>query len=115
MTDYYARNTVAKELVYLKCPCCGQSRKLDRTGAFARQRGQVFNRAPASTVLGGLDPEGAVFVDFRDSRGGRGRGFPRVRSLTLAEAFRDPAYREQAEAVLHLAEKIVMLGKTLKP
>lgn len=114
MADYYARNTGGKELVFLKCPCCGQSRKLERTGAFARQQGRVFDQAPASTVLGRLDPESEVFVDFRDGTGGRGRGFARVKSMTLGEALRDPAFRDQATGVFALADKLVRLRDSLK-
>jgi hypothetical protein len=101
------------QMIFLKCPCCGQSRKAKRTGAFARQQGRVFDRLPESAPLAHLDPETEPFVDFRDGAGGRGRGFPRLRSLTLAEAARDSDWREHARRIVAWARRLVALGDQL--
>jgi len=112
VAEYSARNNPGRELVFLKCPCCGQSRKLERTGAFAREAGRVFERRPGAGTLAHLNPATEVFVDFRDGAGGRARGFPRIGSLTLLEALQDPRYQEQAQAVFALAESLLKLRKT---
>jgi len=115
MTGDYARNTGSREQVELKCPCCGWHRKIHPTGRKALQEGLEVERAYLPAQLGHLDPETEIFVRFRAAPGGKGSGFPTLRTLTLCEALADPAFQSFAHAVIVWARRIVQSLERFTP
>lgn len=102
---------------FVKCPCCGWSHKLFKTGKAAIERNK-----PILTVKGWfkfdsgkMDMNTAPFIDVRDMTGGRGRGLYRIpeECLTLKQAMQREKYQEIIESLrnqIKQIEKILKVG-----
>jgi len=110
--DHSARNN-AVELVERKCPCCGWNCPTRRTGGHARAGGVQVDRLVEGAPIGHLDPEQGVFLRWRNARGGRGFGFPTLRTMTLPEAAQDPRWRPYVATLVAWARRVVALGDRL--
>jgi len=111
--EHYARNSEVREEPNIKCPCCGWNQALNRKGTRARLRGDDVREIRGPALPGRLDPETETFISIRDASGGRGRGFPALRSYTFAQAATDPAFHTYATMVLAWARRLVQLADRL--
>lgn len=111
--QYRARNNPVREEPSIKCPCCGWHQVLARRGVRARLRGDPVREIHGPALPGRLDPETEAFITIRDASGGRGRGFPILRRLTVAEAAADPTFRPYTVGLFSWARRLVALGDRL--
>ena len=93
---------------WIVCPFCGLSRKIKKTGAYARRYGKEIIMEKEEVRLDKLDPENAVFIDARETGLGRGRGFPRINELclTLKEIKNLPEYQDFINQIKNQIQKI---------
>ncbi len=113
MADDSARNNGDVGRAWVKCLLCAWSWKYRRTGRAARETGRPVAEVLGPVYLGQLDPDREAFIQFRDTSGGRGSGFPVVSHLTLAQAASDPLWRPLALQVVTWARRLVALGDRL--
>ncbi len=102
-----------RELVFVKCPCCGWSWRHAPTARSAQESGMVVTVVREPIRFGVLDAETTPFVDLRQAPGGRGSGFPRVGSLTIAQAASTPAWRPFVAQLVAWGRSLVALGDRL--
>jgi hypothetical protein len=104
-----------KEGIFVVCPFCGLNRKLNKTGLWAEIRG-VDITTKKETRFDRLDPETAPFIDFRDCSGGRGKGYPRIRTLTIKESYPEYAWLiiQVRDQILKVADVLAQLNGTSK-
>jgi len=98
---------------WIVCPFCGLSRKIDKTGAYAKRYGKEITSKKERIRFDKLNPEEAVFIDVRETGLGRGAGFPRINELckTIKEAKDNPEYKEFIEQIKN---QILKIQKILK-
>jgi len=117
---------MAKEVTMIVCPFCGMGRVLEQKGTRAERRGDPVR--PKRIRFDQVDPRTAPFVDIREAPGGKvkldaprgtigrgkapGKGFRRIASLTLAEALKEPEFKDLID---QLKEQYDKVGDVLFP
>ena len=98
-----------KEVHFTVCPLCGLNRKLDKTGMFAEIRKVKTPISKGRARYDKVDLKNIPFIDIREGLGGRGRGFPRIKGITLKEAQQDPLYEDLIKQIISSCQKILKI------
>lgn len=75
------------EAPFVACPVCGLSRKLEKSGNWARLRHRLDETKPMKgrVHFGNFDLNSGFLIQIRDSSGSRGHGFPLIGGYTIEE------------------------------
>jgi len=82
------------EALFLSCPVCGMSRKLDKSGRWAKLRNKEIDIVKGRAHFGAFDLDDSYLLQVRDCSGSRGHGFPVIGGYTLEQAKNMPEYAE---------------------
>lgn len=98
------------EALFVSCPMCGMSRKLDKTGNYAKLRHRLDRSKPPKGIshFGRFRLDDAYLIQVRDCSGSRGSGFPTIDGYTIARLKEIPEFeplltelKEVAQAILN--------------
>lgn len=102
---------------FVSCPLCCMSRKLDRTGSWAKTQRKYDSTEPPKgrSHFGKFDFDEGLLIQIRNCAGSRGGGFPIIGGYTIDEMKSMPEFAEvleemkqAAKALLEKLEKEVM-------
>jgi hypothetical protein len=98
------------EALFLSCPVCGFSRKLDKSGRWAKLRNKEIDTVKGRVHFGNFDLDDSYLIQIRNVSGGRGAGFPTVGGYRLDQVKNMPEYadliRELKEACQAILTKL---------
>lgn len=95
--------------LFVSCPLCCMSRKLVKTGGWARIRGKLDRGEPVKgrSRFGNFDLEDGFLVQIRDCSGSRGHGFPLIGGYTLDQLKGKPEFAELLAELKECAENLL--------
>jgi len=84
------------EGLFVCCPVCGLSRKLVKSGGWAKSRGRLDRDEPVKgrSRFGKVDLDDGFLIQTRDCSGGRGHGFPLIGGYTIDQVKNMPEHAE---------------------
>lgn len=96
------------EIKMVKCPLCGWHHTIEHKGTKKLLRGDSADQPKGEFVFGGFDLDEAAFISIREVKG-RGGGFPEVGKVTLAQAQKDPDYRNLITGLINSSYRILKI------
>ncbi len=100
------------EFEMAKCLFCGTHKPLQRTGIMRIQKDKPADRLYTFT-FDHIDPEASQFISIREC-GGRGKGMPEIRRVTLREAIESNKYEDLRESLMDQCVRVlkILTGET---
>jgi len=95
------------EGLFLSCPMCGFSRKLDKSGREARRHNKEIDTVKGRVHFGNFDLDDSFLIQIRDCSGSRGHGFPVTGGYTLEQLKDMPEYGEVVAELKRTCEAIL--------
>jgi len=97
------------EGLFVSCPFCCMSRKLDKTGGWARIRGKLDRGEPVKgrSRFGIFDLDDGFLIQIRDCSGSRGHGFPLIGGYTLDQLKGKTEFAELLAELKECAENLL--------
>ena len=99
---------------FVSCPLCCMSRKLDRTGSWAKAQRKYDTTEPPKgrSRFGRFDLDDGRLIQIRNCSGSRGSGFPVIGGYTIEEMKAMPEFAEVLEELKQAARNLLAkLGK----
>jgi len=93
--------------LFVSCPLCAMSRKLEKSGRLAKLQGKPLDTVKGRVHFGTFDLEDSYLVQVRDCSGSRGHGFPMVGGYTLKQLKTMPEFAEMLAELKATCQSIV--------
>ena len=95
------------ERIFVCCPLCAMSRKLDKSGHEAERQNKPLDTIKGRSHFGRFDIDDSFLIQRRDCSGSRGHGFPVIGGYTLKQAKTMPEYQEAVTELKDACRRIL--------
>jgi len=103
------RQSQVIEGLFVACPMCSMSRKLEKTGAWARVRHRLDTSKDVKgrSHFGTFNLGDSYVIQVRDCSGSRGHGFPILNGYTLEQLKAMPEFSDVLQELRDACAKIL--------